>query len=504
MRYATKTELVSQWTTTVTASPQLLGDDIDATPKVDTLSEVDEWLTKSSHWLGFSLRFDTILDAKTVKEGLEKTLYHIPALGARVVPDTDASDGKKLYQLAVLDTPNQGVILEYCTGKTVDGSSSTLPDDSCSRQIWKEAGLEAPGPGYSGEANQENPLKRAKLVVFHEHNVSYLCLGINHGVCDGHGICDILQTWSHFCSHPDKELPESLARRRHLGQRFFEAAKPAKDTEELYNRLETEVGIPHDPFSFSTLLWRVIPRAVWCMSRQHELELRISASKLARLKEDITNDHLEMGEWVSTFEVLCASLFLARRVTSAGSDVSDSHNLHVACNLRNRSKRFPNDYFGNAAFDFCEKMTNLPVTAEWTMENLVEISKQVHTAVRRGLSDAETNACKTKDWYEAARHLGLKNTYDIWAPMVFDALKGDGTFINSWDKRWLECSFGGNEKSASSMVAWFGTLQNLVVEVPRHSQTGDSTIYLALPPSHAKRFRSFCDDNKEILPFEIV
>ena len=504
MNFTTKTELVSQWTSTVTASPELqAAGGADSSPKVETLSEVDEWLTKSSHWLGFSLRFDDILDAQKVKEGLAKTLFHVPALGARVVRNNGVEDGKNLYQLAILGAPNQGVVLEYCKGRTLDDSSSCLPNESCSRRIWKEAGLEAPGPGYSGEASQTNPLMRAKLIVFEEQQVSYLCIGINHGICDGHGICDLLQIWSHFCSHSEEPLPEPLARRRVLGERVFEAAKPAKDMEELYSRLETEVGVPYDPFSFFTLLFRVVPRAIWCMSRQHELELRVNASKLAELKQQITKLHLQKGEWVSTFEILCASLFLARRVTSADSEISESHNLHVACNLRGRSKRFSKDYFGNAAYDFCEPMTNLPVASEWTTETLVEIVKQVHKTVRRGLSDAETNACKTKDWYEAARHLGLKNSYDIWAPMIFDAIRGEGTFINSWDKRWLDCSLG-SEAKASSMVAWFGTLQNIVVEVPRHSQTGDSTIYLALPPSHAKRFHSFYQDNKEVLPFEIV
>jgi len=392
--------------------------------------------------------------------------------------------------LAILPAPNQGVVLEHCKGSVdaaEDGSSAKLPDDSSNRQVWKEAGLEAPGPGCSGEASSENPLMRAKLIVFEEPKVSHLCIGINHGLCDGSGICDIVQIWSHFCTNPDEPLPELLARRRVLGERVFQPDKPAKDTKELLSRLETEVGVPHNPFKLSTLLTRVVPRAIWCMSRQQEVELRVHASKLEALKKGVTSQHLEKdGEWVSKFELLCSYLILARRITSNGSDASENHNLHVACNLRSpRSKRFAKDYFGNAAFDFCEPMANLPpVTGDttWTMDALVLVAKQVHKAVRHGLEDAETNACKTKDWYEAARHVGLKNTYDVWAPVVFDALRGDGTFVNSWDKRWLDCPMDESKTKASSMMAWFGVQQNLVVEVPRHSSSGDSTIYLALPP----------------------
>ena len=143
------------------------------------------------------------------------------------------------------------------------------------------------------------------------------------------------------------------------------------------------------------------------------------------------------------------------------------------------------------------------------MESLVSLAQLVHSAMRRGLKDAERNACKAKDWYEAARHLGLKNKHDIWAPVVFDVLQGNGTFVNSWDKRFLDCCMGGDDNAkASSMVAWFGVLQNLFVEVPRHAESGDSTIYLALPRAHAKRFGDFCkttkDDNTYLLPFEVV
>jgi hypothetical protein len=44
-------------------------------------------------------------------------------------------------------------------------------------------------------------LLRAKLVVFDKQNVTYLCMGINHSVCDGSGMCDLPQVWSHFCIH---------------------------------------------------------------------------------------------------------------------------------------------------------------------------------------------------------------------------------------------------------------------------------------------------------------
>jgi len=231
------------------------------------------------------------------------------------------------------------------------------------------------------------------------------------------------------------------------------------------------------------------------------------ASKLEALKKKITTRHFKKdGEWVSKFEFLCASLILARRITSNGSDALECRNLHVTCNLRApRSKRFVKDHFGNAAFDFCEPMTNLPgADTAWTLESLAQVAKQVHKAVRHGLDDAETNACKAKDWCEAARHVGLKNTYDTWALVMFDALRGDRTFVNSWDKRWLECPMDESKTKASSMVAWFGVLQNLVVEVRRHSSKGDSTIYLALPPAHAERFRFFCQENKDIFPFEVV
>jgi len=50
----------------------------------DTLSEVDEWQARGDNWQGFCLRFDSPLDPQSVREGLSRTLTHIPALGARV------------------------------------------------------------------------------------------------------------------------------------------------------------------------------------------------------------------------------------------------------------------------------------------------------------------------------------------------------------------------------------------------------------------------------------
>jgi hypothetical protein len=50
------------------------------------------------------------------------------------------------------------------------------------------------------------------------------------------------------------------------------------------------------------------------------------------------------------------------------------------------------------------------------------MTQSIHNAVRRGLDDPE-EICKTKkDWFEAARHLGLRNTHDVWALVVMDAL----------------------------------------------------------------------------------
>ena len=481
------TRRLSEWT--VTANPP-----ITCTLR-EALSEVDEWLTRSSHWLGFTLRFDNMLNVDNVKRGLSKTLVHIPALGARV--DT-VSNKSGLYELVLSPDQPQGVVLEYYEGTCDDDTH--LPNNADPRSCWKNAGLEAPGPGYNGEASLDNPLMRARLVVFESQRISYLCIGINHGVCDGSGICDILQIWSHYCTHEHtaEGLSPALSRTRAFGERVTLPQRPASTTQELYSRLETDVGCKQDPFSLMTLLFSIVPRAVWCMSRQEELELRVSAERLLKLKQTISA-HLPEEEWVSRFEVLCASVLTAEFATSNTTPPS-KHNLHVACNLRGRADRFSKDYFGNAAFDFCETLHDMP--SEWNIDTVTSMAQKIHFAIRTGLSDPE-RVCKTKDWFEAARHLGLKNKYDIWAPVVNDALTGDGTFVNTWDKRWLDVNMGSSD-SASCMAAFFGILQNLIIEVPRQRESGDSTIYLALTPAHAKRFREFCRENGGALPFEIV
>lgn len=498
----TRQELSDQWV--VTASPAL---DPGLT---ETLSEVDEWLTKSSHWLGFTLRFDDALDPSTVRDGLAKTLHHIPALGARILT-TDGNKQSPFYRLSILDQEKtgkltQGAILEYYKGY----GGTDLPDDTHSRHVWKQAGLEAPTAGYSGEASINDPLLRVKLIVFAEQNVSYLCIGINHGVGDGHSITDMLQIWSHFCSR--ENLPDHLARPRSMGSRLFKAFKPATDKAELYQRMASEISTSHDPFSSWTMLSQVLPRAIWCMSFHQTIELRISFSKLTELKNKIMSSTFFRetgGEWVSSFEVLCASLLLAEWSTSPHGFPQQQHNIHVACNLRKRSERFPPDYFGNASLDFSQPIAKLPTgDAKYDAKTLVLIAQIIHSSIRKGLEKAEANACRAKDWFEAARHLGIKNTLDVWAPVVLDTLNGDGTFVNSWDKRWLECSMGG-ESCASAMVAWIGTLQNLVIQIPRHASSGDSTIYLSLPSSHANRFQTFCmemegKEGEVILPFHVV
>lgn len=462
------------------------------TPFHDTLreplSEVDEWLCKASHWLGFSLRFDSVLEPSILKTGLERTLKHIPSLGARV--DTTSS---KLYEL-VLEKSNHGVLLE-CIKRHDDTAS--LPDDSSPREAWKQAGLDAPAAGFEGEPGITDPLMRARLTSFED--VSFLSIGISHGLCDGSGICDILQAWSHFCTHETTEgLPESLKRPREFGQRVTSPFKPARDPKELQNRVRSDVGCSMNPLSKWTFYLHLLPRVVWCMSRQQVLELRINASRLQELKEDVTAK-LPTNQWVSRFQVLCAALLVAKRTTA--SDTSTDHVLHVACNLRGRAERFPNDYFGNASFDFHQPMS-LPSSASYDLDTITDMAQEIHRAVRKGLEDPE-DICKTKDWFEAARHLGYKNSYDVWAPVVLDTLKGDGTFVNSWDRRWLEVSMGSS-RQAVAMAAFFGVIQNLIIEVPRHRESGDSTIYLALPASHTKRFMVFCKESKDMLPFHVV
>jgi hypothetical protein len=468
----------------VTAHPP-----ISPIPQRETLSEVDEWLTRSSHWLGFSLRFDSILDMERIKRGLELTLAHFPALGARV--DTSSN---RLYEF-VLSEEHQGVLLEYCKGTC---STDTLPNDSHVRDAWKSAGVDAPGPGFSGEATLKDPLLRAKLVVFDKQKVSYLCIGINHGVCDGSGMCDVLQVWSHFCFHDSVDgLSRELNRPRAFGQRVTTPMKPARDEKELYERLESDVGCTQNPLSLTTLLFSIAPKAIWCMNRQHEVELRVSAKRLLNLKETVSAK-LPLGKWASRFEVLCATVLLAQAATSNRKRPC-SHNLHVACNLRGRTARFPTEYFGNAAFDFHQPLENIPT--EYNIDTLVIMTQSIHNAVRRGLDDPE-EICKTKDWFEAARHLGLKNTHDVWAPVVMDALSGNGTFVNSWDKRWLDVKMGSDNRA--TMAAFFGILPNLIIEVPRDYRSGDSTIYLALPHSHAMSFCTFCQENKDMVPFDVV
>lgn len=475
--------LISEWNVTANPAPPA--------HQREELSEVDEWLTRSSHWLGFSLRFDSILNIENVKKGLELTLSHIPALGARV--DTSSNE---LYEL-VLSPEHQGVVLEYYKG-TCDNDNDSLPDDSHIRETWKKVGVDAPGPGFSGEATLNDPLMRAKVVVFEKQQVSYLCIGINHGVCDGSGMCDILQVWSHFCKNGTVDgLSQVLIRPRVFGKRVTKPMKPARNEKELYERLESDVGCTQNPFSLKTLLFSIAPKAVWCMSRQQELELRVSASRLLELKQTLSTK-LPNGEWVSRFEVLCASILLAKMTTSQSKPPS-CHNLHVACNLRGRADRFPNDYFGNAAFDFCQPLHDIPT--EYNLDSLTNMAQSIHVAVRKGLEDPE-DICKTKDWFEAARHVGLKNKYDVWAPVIMEALSGEGTFVNSWNKRWLDVDMGAS--GASAMAAFFGILQNLIVEVPRDGKSGDSTIYLAVPPVHAKSFREFCQVHKDLLPFDVV
>mmetsp|Transcript_53778 Transcript_53778/g.81595 ORF Transcript_53778/g.81595 Transcript_53778/m.81595 type:complete len:127 (-) Transcript_53778:26-406(-) len=122
--------------------------------------------------------------------------------------------------------------------------------------------------------------------------------------------------------------------------------------------------------------------------------------------------------------------------------------------------------------------------------------------IRAGLADPEA-ICTTKDWYEAARHLGYKNTYNIWEPVMTDILQGNGSFINNWGDRFLDVSMGAPEK-ASAMAVFFDVIQNIVVQVPRHRESGDSTIHLAFPSACAKSFAALCEEKRETLPFEVV
>lgn len=65
----------------------------------------------------------------------------------------------------------------------------------------------------------------------------------------------------------------------------------------------------------------------------------------------------------------------------------------------------------------------------WDTQDLKPVAQAVHEVVRSGVADPDF-CCQTKDWFEAARHLGQKNIYDIWRPAV-DALHGTGAFVNA-------------------------------------------------------------------------
>eukprot|EP00977_Amphora_coffeiformis_P024414 scaffold15735_cov152-Amphora_coffeaeformis.AAC.12 len=165
----------------------------------------------------------------------------------------------------------------------------------------KSAGLDEPVPGFSGTPTLNDPLLRVRLIVFKERKVSQFTIGINHGLCDGAGICDILQVWSSFCSSAEIDrLPEALRRPRSFGQRVTTPLK------ELVERLEENAGYCQNPFSLITFVFSIVPRAMWCVSRQEEVELRVNASRLLELKNEIL-DRLPTGEWTSHFEVLCAA-----------------------------------------------------------------------------------------------------------------------------------------------------------------------------------------------------
>mmetsp|Transcript_3648 Transcript_3648/g.9818 ORF Transcript_3648/g.9818 Transcript_3648/m.9818 type:complete len:358 (+) Transcript_3648:1248-2321(+) len=357
-------------------------------------------------------------------------------------------------------------------------------------------------------------MMRSKLTIFEAEGVSYLSVGISHGLCDGHGIVDIMQTWSHFCgassssSNGDAEegLPAGLRRRRTLGERTTEPVRPAENYAALRERAREDVGCEFDPLSRYAFYGRVLPRAIAVLSRQRVTELRVDGEEMAALKRSVVSA-LPEGEWASTFEVMCAAIIVAQRATAASSGpCAREHTLHVGTNLRDRANRFPSDYFGNASFDF-RKPISLPREADWT--DIVDVAKEVHNAVRSGLADPE-DITRTKDWFEAARYLGHHNKYDIWQ-IIFDLLKGTGTFVNSWDSRWMKISMGG-EKDARAFAAFLGVMQNIIVEVPRERKSGDTTIHLALPSGHMERFLKYCksceDKNKDTsahrFPFHVV
>eukprot|EP00547_Thalassionema_nitzschioides_P010307 CAMPEP_0194231198 /NCGR_PEP_ID=MMETSP0156-20130528/44804_1 /TAXON_ID=33649 /ORGANISM="Thalassionema nitzschioides, Strain L26-B" /LENGTH=206 /DNA_ID=CAMNT_0038963811 /DNA_START=842 /DNA_END=1460 /DNA_ORIENTATION=- len=202
-----------------------------------------------------------------------------------------------------------------------------------------------------------------------------------------------------------------------------------------------------------------------------------------------------------------AALLCAQR--EAGHFLSSpTHRLHVACDLRGRAERFPADYFGNAAFDFHKdiELPPLPSSSSLSLvvsEDMIKTAAvELHNMIRAGLADPE-DICKTKDWYEAARHLGYKNTYNVWEPVMMDIVRGTGSFVNNWGPRFLEVSMGAPQK-ATSMAVYFGVIQNAIVQVPRHRESGDSTIYLAMPFACADKFVALCEEKKELLPFEIV
>jgi hypothetical protein len=187
MSMAISTKPPSEWL--VTAQPPI----IIEKERRETLSEVDEWQSRGDNWQGFCLRFDSALDPDSVRKGLERTLTHIPALGPRV----DTPSNSIQYELA-MEKDCQGVVFKYVEATTCDNDDTTtiLPNDTHKREEWKRFGLDAPKAGYS-TPTKKDPLFQARLTIFKHKSISYLAIGISHGLCDGHDLVSFLFEWNY-------------------------------------------------------------------------------------------------------------------------------------------------------------------------------------------------------------------------------------------------------------------------------------------------------------------
>ena len=347
-----------------------------------------------------------------------------------------------------------------------------------------------------------------RLTHLKAQKVSLLGLCINHALGDVKTYSFFLQSLSYHAGvlagksssqNEAANLPKFLKSWRSKSSRSRLLPKPREGLEET--------------LSTGTLFWQ-FPRFILRMLTHEPMTFSLSSGGLAQLKEEISNniEKTNPGEWVSTYEILMASVLEGVRYAEGPRRYPLT--FIVVIDLRGRTKMIDSPFYvGNAVSGIPFHMhRSTPTKAslgvsrvEWLSEAALKFHRKI-----RGFLNNSCEKSKGLDFEKFERDQAegkLQSSIGFFTNLV--ANTKDPLLLNNWTKhRWFEMDFGSGVKANTFGVpgdfppAFIQLNPRYASHYPDKKKAGAYTLMVSLPRKQARSFKEFI--RKQSLPFFLV